>query len=41
MSFGFGVGDFVTIAQLLDETRKRFKEAPAEYKALADEYGSP
>ncbi|KAK4944340.1 hypothetical protein LTR10_016226 [Elasticomyces elasticus] len=37
MSFGFGVGDFLAIAQLLDETRKRFKGAPAEYNALADE----
>ncbi|KIV86313.1 hypothetical protein PV11_01931 [Exophiala sideris] len=37
MSFGFGVGDFLAIAQLLDETRKRFKGAPAGYNALADE----
>ncbi|OAG39602.1 hypothetical protein AYO21_06246 [Fonsecaea monophora] len=37
MSFGFSVGDILVIAQLVERTRRRFKGAPAEYNALADE----
>ncbi|OAP57551.1 hypothetical protein AYL99_08289 [Fonsecaea erecta] len=37
MSFGFSVSDFLAVADLLESTRKRFKGAPAEYNALADE----
>ncbi|KAI1615682.1 ankyrin repeat-containing domain protein [Exophiala viscosa] len=37
MSFGFGVGDFLAVAELVDETRKRFKGAPTEFNALANE----
>ncbi|KIW12092.1 hypothetical protein PV08_09366 [Exophiala spinifera] len=37
MSFGFSLGDFIALAKLVEATRKRFKGAPAEYAALADE----
>ncbi|KIY01474.1 uncharacterized protein Z520_03026 [Fonsecaea multimorphosa CBS 102226] len=37
MSFGFSVGDFVAVAELVESTRKRFIGAPAEYNALANE----
>ena len=39
MSFGFSVGDFLAVADLIDQTRRRFKGAPREYAALAAEYG--
>lgn len=40
MSFGFSIGDFIALAKLVEGTRKRFKGAPAEYAALADECGA-
>jgi hypothetical protein len=38
MSFGFGVGDFLAVIQLANKVRRDFVGAPAEYRAIADEY---
>lgn len=37
MSFGFSLGDFLHVVELVDRTRKRFKGAPAEFAAISDE----
>lgn len=37
MSFGYGVGDFLAIAKLVDTVRKQFTDAPGHYKAISDE----
>jgi len=37
MSFGFSVGDFITILQLASNIRKQFVDAPSQFKAIADE----
>ncbi|KAJ6017996.1 hypothetical protein N7451_001375 [Penicillium sp. IBT 35674x] len=41
MSFGIGVGDFLATLKLADELKKRFAQAPSEFKAISGEYGSP
>jgi hypothetical protein len=38
MSFGFSVGDFVTLLQLANKIRKEFADAPSQFKAISDEY---
>ncbi|KAL2014315.1 hypothetical protein VTN00DRAFT_1840 [Thermoascus crustaceus] len=37
MSFGFSVGDFITVIELANKIRKEFVEAPAQLKAISDE----
>lgn len=37
MSFGFSVGDFITVLQLIKEIRKGFVDAPNQFKAISDE----
>jgi len=37
MSFGFSVGDFITVLQLAKEIRQRFIEAPEQFKAISEE----
>lgn len=38
MSFGYSIGDFVAILKLADDLKKRFSQAPREFKAVSDEY---
>lgn len=38
MSFGFGIGDFLTVFKLATEARDRWTDAPKEYKSMKDEY---
>jgi hypothetical protein len=38
MSFGFGVGDFITVLQLADKIRARFVDAPSQLRELSNEY---
>jgi hypothetical protein len=38
MSFGFGVGDFVVVFELVNKVRKEFADAPSQFKAILDEY---
>lgn len=38
MSFGFSIGDFVALLQLATKLRRDFVGAPAQFKALSDEY---
>ena len=37
MSFGFGVGDFIAVAELAAKIREGFVGAPHQFKAIADE----
>lgn len=37
MSFGFGVGDFVSVLELANRIRKEFVGAPSQFKAISDE----
>jgi len=37
MSFGFSVGDFITILELANKIRKDFVEAPSQLKNISDE----
>ena len=38
MSFGFSVGDFITVIELANKIRKEFVDAPSQFKAISDEY---
>lgn len=38
MSFGFSIGDFVTVIDRANIIRRNFVGAPAQFKALSDEY---
>lgn len=38
MSFGFGFGDILATLKLADELKKRFSQAPKEFRAISDEY---
>ena len=38
MSFGFSIGDFVTIIELANRVRKEFAGAPSQLKNISDEY---
>ncbi|CAG7985724.1 unnamed protein product [Penicillium nalgiovense] len=40
MSFGFGVGDFLAVIKLANETRKAFVEAPVQFKSISNEVRS-
>jgi hypothetical protein len=37
MSFGFSVGDFITVLQLVFKIRQEFVDAPIQFKAVSDE----
>lgn len=37
MSFGYGVGDILATLKLADELKKRFTQAPSEFKAISGE----
>jgi hypothetical protein len=37
MSFGFGVGDFLTVLKLANTVRERFKDAPEQFRAISKE----
>lgn len=39
MSFGFSIGDFINVVDHANKLRKDFVGAPAQFKALSDEYG--
>jgi hypothetical protein len=34
MSFGFGIGDFITVLQLVNEVRTRYAYAPEQLKEI-------
>ena len=38
MSFGFGIGDFITVLTLANKVRKEFADAPKQFNAISDEY---
>ena len=37
MSFGYSVGDFIALFNLLNTVWKQFVDAPAQFKAISDE----
>jgi hypothetical protein len=37
MSFGFSVGDFITVIKLANKIRKEFVDAPSQFRAISDE----
>jgi hypothetical protein len=37
MSFGFAVGDFITVYQLATKIRQEFVNAPSQFRDIADE----
>jgi hypothetical protein len=37
MSFGFSVGDFITVLQLANQIRQRFVDAPEQFKSISEE----
>jgi hypothetical protein len=37
MSFGFSVGDFIAILQLINNIRERFGDTPEQFKAILNE----
>lgn len=37
MSFGVGVGDIVTVTKLVAGLRRRFLDAPEQYRGIRDE----
>lgn len=36
MSFGYSVGDFITLSQHANKIRKQFFDAPSQFKAISD-----
>ncbi|KAH6690811.1 hypothetical protein BKA61DRAFT_286451 [Leptodontidium sp. MPI-SDFR-AT-0119] len=40
MSFGFSLGDFITVIELANKTRKEFVDAPSQFNAISDEVRS-
>ena len=38
MSFGFSIGDFITVLQLANDLRKQFVGAPDQFKDISDEF---
>jgi hypothetical protein len=40
MSFGFSVGDFITVIELANKIRKDFVDAPSQFKTISDEYAT-
>jgi hypothetical protein len=37
MSFGFSVGDFISVLALANKIRTRFVDAPNQFDAISDE----
>jgi hypothetical protein len=37
MSFGYSVGDFITVSQLANKIRKQFVNAPHQFTAIHNE----
>jgi hypothetical protein len=37
MSFGFSIGDFITVLQLATQIRQQFIDAPDQFRAISDE----
>ena len=38
MSFGFGVGDFLAVLEIVHRVRKKAARAPKEYQGIAEEF---
>jgi hypothetical protein len=38
MSFGYSIGDFLATLQLANEIRKRFVDAPNQFRAISEEF---
>ena len=40
MSFSFGISDFIAVLTLVNKIRKRFVDAPEQFRAISDEVKS-
>jgi hypothetical protein len=40
MSFGFGIGDFLTAYELAEKIRKKFSNAPSQYMSISNEFAT-
>ncbi|PQE34081.1 hypothetical protein CJF32_00010777 [Rutstroemia sp. NJR-2017a WRK4] len=40
MSFGFSIGDFIVVIELVKKIRKEFVDAPSQFKDVFDEVRS-
>jgi len=40
MSFGFGIGDFLTAYDLAAKIRKEFADAPSQYNSISTEFAT-
>ena len=38
MSFGFSIGDFIAVIDLVNRVRKAFVGAPGQFRDISDEY---
>ena len=38
MSFGYSIGDFIAVIELVKELRSRFVDAPPQYQAINEEF---
>jgi hypothetical protein len=38
MSFGFGIGDFLSVLDLANKVRQSWVDAPGEYASIRNEY---
>ena len=38
MSFGFSIGDFLAIIELISKVRKDFADAPNQFQNISDEF---
>ena len=41
MSFGFSIGDCITVYELASKIRKQFVDSPDQFKAISDELSHP
>jgi hypothetical protein len=37
MSFGYSIGDFISLLKLANDVRKRFVNAPTQFRAVSNE----
>jgi hypothetical protein len=37
MSFGFGIGDIITVSKLANDIRRKFIDSPDQFKAIHNE----
>jgi hypothetical protein len=41
MSFGFSMGDFAAVFQIVQKIYEQIRDAPEQYRAISNEYALP